>query len=150
MRKIVKYDSQLSILTSIRINNRDHDHEKGKKGVVLYISENRFKIKPYPHSPSSALPQTPTPRARSRPPEISNTSSYTLNPLLLQEEEEGKAPDKARIFEKESTRRSGGEVGRKRKEVSKKELFRKDSSMDRKNPRWIRQGVIRHFLLFMV
>lgn len=51
------------------------------------------------------------------------------------------------FFEKESTRELGGEVGRLkgRGYPNKSELL-----MDRKNPRWIRQGVIRHFLMFMV
>lgn len=109
--KIIKYDSQLSIFTSIRSSTTITITKKGRKGVVIFIfSENRFKIKPYPHSPSSPLPQTPNPKARSRPPERPNTSSYTLNPFL-REGEKGKAPEEAVIFEKESTRGSGGEVG---------------------------------------
>lgn len=79
-------------------------------------------------TPFPILPVTPnpTPKARPQPPERPNTSSYTLNPvlLLLLEEEEGagKAPEEADVF-REGEHAGIGWGGREaeRKRVSKQE-----------------------------
>jgi hypothetical protein len=123
--------------------------KRGKKVLCCIFQRTGLKSNPtpIPHPPRYPKPQ---------PPKHALDLRKDQTPLLTlsthsSEKERGKRRTRQMFF-REGEHAGIGWGGReavKGKRYPKKSS-KKDSSVDRKNPRWIRQGVIRHFLLFMV